>query len=407
MVQQDVLRADRREEVALLRALGRGQVRVGHGDERRVLELGPVEVTEEEQAAQVQRGGEAVGLGLGDTQLAGEQVQNAVGDGVLDLEPHRRAEAASGQLLLQRREEVLGVVLFDLEVFVAGHPEGVVLAHLHAGEQLVEVDRDDVFQGDEPGPLGAVVIAGLEHPKEPGQHRRHLDPGEVLRTGLGVDQDDGEVERKTRDVGERVGRVDGQRGEHREDLLAEQPVQRRALGLVEVAPAHDADALFVQRRTDLVPEDPRVHPHEFLRRVLDPVEQLARLKPSGRADGEAGGDAALEPGDPDHEELVEVAGEDREELRPFDEGDGLVHRQLQHALVELQPRDLALEVALLRQIEGDHGPCLDLIGRCGVGHPTPDRRRSEGLGQRWDGCFTLDSRVGAGAHGDHRSTNAR
>ena len=54
------------------------------------------------------------------------------------------------QLLLQRLEEVLGVVLLDLEVLVAGDPEGVVLEHLHAGEQLVEVRGDDVLERDEP-----------------------------------------------------------------------------------------------------------------------------------------------------------------------------------------------------------------------------------------------------------------
>ena len=71
-------------------------------------------------------------------------------DGLLDLEPHRRAEPAPQQLLLQRREEVLGVVLLDLEVLVAGDPEGVVLEHLHAGEQPLEVVADDVLERHEP-----------------------------------------------------------------------------------------------------------------------------------------------------------------------------------------------------------------------------------------------------------------
>ena len=40
------------------------------------------------------------------------------------------------QLLLERLEQVLGVVLLDLEVLVAGDAERVVLQDLHAGEQL-------------------------------------------------------------------------------------------------------------------------------------------------------------------------------------------------------------------------------------------------------------------------------
>ena len=54
------------------------------------------------------------------------------------------------QLALQRLQQVLGVVLLDLDVLVAGDPEGVVLQHLHAGEQRVQVGRDDVLERHEP-----------------------------------------------------------------------------------------------------------------------------------------------------------------------------------------------------------------------------------------------------------------
>jgi hypothetical protein len=47
----------------------------------------------------------------------------------------RRAEPAPHELALQRLQDVLDVVLLDVEVLVAGHPERVVLEHLHAGEQ--------------------------------------------------------------------------------------------------------------------------------------------------------------------------------------------------------------------------------------------------------------------------------
>ena len=69
--------------------------------------------------------------------------------GLLDLEPHRRPEAAAQQLLLQRGQQVLRVVLLDLEVLVAGHPEGVHAEHLHAGEQPLEVLADDVLERHE------------------------------------------------------------------------------------------------------------------------------------------------------------------------------------------------------------------------------------------------------------------
>lgn len=40
-------------------------------------------------------------------------------------------------------QQVLGVILLDLEVFVSSDAEGGVLQHVHAGEQLVEVTTDD------------------------------------------------------------------------------------------------------------------------------------------------------------------------------------------------------------------------------------------------------------------------
>ena len=70
-------------------------------------------------------------------------------DGVGDLEPHRRAEPAAGQLAFQRLQQVLVAVLVDLQVGVAGDPERRALDDLHAGEQLAEVGGDQVLDGQE------------------------------------------------------------------------------------------------------------------------------------------------------------------------------------------------------------------------------------------------------------------
>ena len=73
--------------------------------------------------------------------------------------------------------------------------------------------------------------------------------------GVRVAHEHGQVQRQPGDVGERVRRVDRQRGEHREDLGAEVLGQRRRCSsVVEVVPAHDPDALVGQRRLDVVEE---------------------------------------------------------------------------------------------------------------------------------------------------------
>ena len=80
--------------------------------------------------------------------------------------------------------------------------------------------------------------------QEPGQQRRHLDAGEVPVAADRVAHDDGQVERETRDVRERVRGVDGQRGQHREDLLPEEGEEAGLLLLGQFGPADQVDALL-------------------------------------------------------------------------------------------------------------------------------------------------------------------
>ena len=362
VLDEDVLLTHRREQVDGLGALGRGEVRVGAREELRELEVAAVDVGDGEEAAQVERGGQPVDLAVADLQLAGQHVEHLGIDVVLDLEPDRRAETAPGQLLLQGGEEVLGVVLLDLEVLVAGDAEGEVLLHEHPGEELVEVARDDVLERDEALALDLGVDVLLDE-DEAGEARRDLDPGEVLRAGLRVLQQHGEVERQAGDVGEGVRGVDRERGEHREDTVGEEVVERVPVVLVEVVPAHDGDALVLERRAHVVLEDAGVLLHQLVREAGDALDQLARLQPGRGADREAGRDAPLEPGDPDHEVLVEVVGEDREEAGALEQRHGRVHGELEHPLVELQPRQLALEVAV--------GGQLVLVASC---PPAPTKR---------------------------------
>ena len=88
-----------------------------------------------------------------------------------DLEAQGPAEAAAAQLHLDGHQQVVGLVLFEGQVGVAGDPEGMVLPDRHAGEQGVEVGGDDLLERHE------ALAVGHDH--EAGQHRRHLDPGDA------------------------------------------------------------------------------------------------------------------------------------------------------------------------------------------------------------------------------------
>jgi hypothetical protein len=72
----------------------------------------------------------------------------------------------------------------------------------------------------------------------------------------------------------------------------------------------------------------------------------------------------VEIGHSDHEELVQVVLVDGAELDPLQQRDAGVLRQLQHAVVEVQPRELPVEV---------QGALLEVGSRRGA-----DRRRRLG-----------------------------
>lgn len=278
-------------------------------DELGVLQLGPVQRGDPEQPGEVERSRQRVELGLGDLQFAYEQVQDVRVDGLLDLQADRRAEAAPHELLLQGLEQVLRVVLLDLQVLVPGDPEHVVREDLHAREQLFEVGRDDVLYGD-------VTLRGRL--QEAGEQRRDLHTGEVPVAADGVAHDDGEVQREPGDVRERVRGVDGERGQHGEDPLPEEGEQTGLFLLGQVGPADQLDALVGQGRGDVLLVAGGVPGHELTGAGPDQVQDLAGLQSRRGPGGDTGRDTALEPGDPDHEELVQVRGEDGEEVSPFE-----------------------------------------------------------------------------------------
>src|SRR5262249_49932924 len=74
-------------------------------------------------------------------------------------------------------------------------------------------------------------------------------------------------------------------------------------------------------------------------------------------------------GDTDHEELVEVAGRDRQEADPLQQRVVGVLRLLQHATIEIQPGQLAIEEALRPD---DQLVVQALLGRMRRGHVRMD-----------------------------------
>ena len=236
-----------------------------------VVKLGSVDLRQVEQAPQIQRSREAVDLLRRDVELADQQVEGEVVHVVADLEADRRAEAATQQLGLEGLDEILGLVLLDDDVLVAGETERVVVEDLHPREEVVEVVRDELLEREVAH--GVAVAGDVDEARE---HRRHLEPGELLATRSRIADADGEVQRQARDVGERVGRVDGERHQDREDLTLEVLGQSCALVVLEVLPRDDLDAGLRERGPDVRGPGVRVPQLECVRVGGDVGEHLLR-----------------------------------------------------------------------------------------------------------------------------------
>ncbi len=336
-------------------ALHRRQLAGRLRDEPGLLEVGAVQAVQAPQRREVEQTRDRDDLRLLHAQLGDEQVEHVGVDRGLDLQPDRGAEPAPHEFPLQGLEEVLGIVLLHLQVLVARDPERVVLQDLHAGEQLVEVDGDDVLQRDE------ALRPDLD---EAVQQRRHLHAREQFVAGLRVAHHHGEVQAQSADVGKRMRGVDRQRRQDRVDPLLEDGVQPRPLLVVDVAPEHQLDACFGQLRHDLLREQLRLPVHEIAHLLADGRQDLCGGAAGGGFHGDPGGQSPLQSGHADHEELIEVAGEDGEELRPVQRREIRVLRQLQHALVELQPGQLPVVVAMVGQRIAVVVPLGGGTGRC-------------------------------------------
>ncbi len=207
------------------------------GNVWRELQVGAFESREREEPREIERRGQRVHLLAVDVELAHEQIERRGVHVARDLEANGRAEAAAQQLFLERLDEVLGLVFLDLDVFVTRDAEDVVVDDLHAGEEPVELVRQQFFERDESHVICALACVDAHVPRN---HLRHLEARELGLVAARVAHADRDVERATRDVREGVGRVDGERHEHGVDVLFVILGEHVPVGVVELAPLHDA-----------------------------------------------------------------------------------------------------------------------------------------------------------------------
>ena len=207
--------------------------------------------------------------------------------------------------------QILGLLLLERRVRVARHAEGVLPDHAHPGEQTIEVRRDDLLDRHEALPVG--------HDHEPRQQRRHLharDP--LIPPAPGSRDDHGEVEGEVADVGERMGGVDGERGEHREDPVLEDRVDVPAVLAIERVVVGEAKADLSEPLCDRS-EGEHLTGHQLDRPGADLRELLVDRHAIGAERGDPRPPLLDESTHANLEELVEVAARDGDELRALEQ----------------------------------------------------------------------------------------
>ena len=245
-----------------------------------------------------------------------------------------------------------------------------MLDDLHPGEQLIEVGCDQIFQRQQNrfrrGIRGFRVVLPKFRRHEPIDLNEavdvvgHLDACEMFAAFGDVFDGHRQIEAQAGDVRERVRRVDRERGQNREHLFMEVRGHPAALVVGQLVPGDDVNVVVRQGLADRVEEHPGVAFGQHLCALCDECQLLARRQSVGRPYRQAGFVSALEPGDTHHEELVEVRGEDGQELCPFEQGQRGVFCQRQNPGVEVEPTQFPVQVTVFGKVRcggGGGGGC--------------------------------------------------
>ena len=179
----------------------------------------------------------------------------------------------------------------------------------------------------------------------------NLDAREPLFTRLRIRDEHGERQGEPRDVGKRLAGAYGERSEHGVDVALEALLELLQILLLAVLDAADHDALGCECGTEVTLPDSRLVGGQLENTLTDLGERLQRRHAVGREHREPGLGLPEQAGDAHLEELVEVRGEDRAELHAFEQRSRLIGGELEHACVEVEQRELAVEKPLAWGVE--------------------------------------------------------
>jgi hypothetical protein len=172
---------------------------------------------------------------------------------------------------------------------------------------------------------------------------RHLDPCEPLLARLRITDGDAEAERQPGDVGEGLPGADGEWGENRVDLARKRRLELGELLLGGVLDRTDEDPLTLERGAELVAPQARLVRRELGRTLADLEKRLLGRAAIGGPNRQSRRNLVEQPGDPNHEELVENRRDDPAEPNPLEQRLAAVAGNLEHPRHQVERRQLAVQ----------------------------------------------------------------
>src|SRR4051794_13040713 len=175
--------------------------------------------------------------------------------------------------------------------------------------------------------------AALPDCDEPREELRHLDACEPLLARVRIADEESERQREAGDVRKRLAGADCERRQNRKDLVLESLVELLELALRAVLDLPDDDSSLLERDAQLSLPELGLAGRELEHTFADLSQRLLGSSRVRRGHCDTSFDLIHQAGHPNHEELVEVPGDERACPGALEERQRLVSSEREHATV--------------------------------------------------------------------------
>ncbi len=262
---------------------------------------------------------------------------------IRNLKPDRRAETPREQLPFQGQGQIVDI-LVQLQIGIARYPELVATGGAHTREKLADMLVDDRREQYVMIAAAGQLVGKAHHPGQ-GARRRHHRQRHLAAEGILAFQRYDEVQALVDQTREGMRRIEPDRRQHRQHLLAEILLDPLRLRHAQLVALQKADILSRQRRQQVLIENPvltldcRV---ADLRNLLQDIfgETAVRTKRTLQRQ------LLQQSGNPDLEEFVEIPAENQQEIQSLQQRMQRIHRLFQHAQVEIENAEFAVDEQL-------------------------------------------------------------